>query len=459
MSDMTIDSILERWRADMASTDHSRTKAAGDAFERLSIAFLTHDPEQRLQYRNVRPFADWATEKGRDSRDTGIDLVAELVDGKGLAAIQCKFRGEGKTILRPELDSFLAKSGTGDFDRRVIIDSTGLDWSTNLKTAFAEQEAIPVVRVGLHKLRESPIDWTRFIASGEVVAEGPKVLRPHQEDAVRKIAAGLANAGSRGKLIMACGTGKTLTALRAAENLAGNGGRVLCLVPSLALMSQTVHAWARDAGLPLRAFAVCSDSQVGKRRKSQDDNIDMDALDLAWPATTDAAKLAERAGPDDPGRMTVVFATYQSSPVIEHAQGDHGLPRFDLAICDEAHRTAGAILEGERQSHFTLIHRDDHIRADRRLYMTATPKVYAESARTRAGKLAAALCSMDDEDLYGPVLHEIGFADAVERGLLSDYRVVVLTVPENLAARILAHYGGAIEERLASLQPGPDNRC
>ena len=447
MSETTIDAILERWRADMEQADFSRRKAAGDAFERLCIAFLTHDPEQRLQYRNVRPFADWAREAGKDATDTGIDLVAELAGGEGLAAVQCKCYREGRTIPKSAIDSFLAASGTGDFSRRVIIDTTGLDWSANLVKTLASQ-AVPVVRIGLHKLRESPIDWARFVESGEVVADGPPVLRPHQEDAVSNITTGLANAGSRGKLVMACGTGKTLTALRAAEKLAGNGGRVLCLVPSLALMSQTVHAWARDAELPLRAFAVCSDSQVGKRRRTQDDNIDMDALDLAWPATTDAAKLAERTGPDDPERMTAVFATYQSSPVIEAAQREHGLPGFDLAICDEAHRTAGAILPGEEQSHFTRIHRDEIIRAERRLYMTATPKVYAESARTRAGELAAALCSMDDEELYGPVLHEIGFAEAVEAGLLSDYRVVVLTVPEGLVAEFVSRHGGVLEDGL-----------
>ncbi|MDE0112078.1 MAG: DEAD/DEAH box helicase family protein [Albidovulum sp.] len=444
---MTIETILECWRADMASADYSRTKAAGDAFERLCIAFLTHDPEQRLQYRNVRHFSDWARERGRDATDTGVDLVAELASGEGLAAIQCKFFGEGKTIPKSAIDSFLAASGTEDFTQRVIIDTTGLDLSVNLKNALAGQ-AVPVVRIGLHNFRASPIDWAHFAGSGEVAAAGPPTLRPHQEDAVRKISGGLAEARSRGKLIMACGTGKTLTALRAAERLAGKGGRVLYLVPSLALMSQTVHAWARDAELPLRAFAACSDSQVGKRKKFQDDNIDMDALDLAWPATTDAAKLAERARPDDPGAMTVIFATYQSSPVIERAQRDLGLPGFGLAVCDEAHRTAGAILDGEQQSHFTMIHGEGGIRAERRLYMTATPKVYAESARNRAGELAAALCSMDDEKLYGPVLYEIGFAEAVERGLLSDYRVVVLTVPEGLAARILAHYGGALEDGL-----------
>ena len=198
----------------------------------------------------------------------------------------------------------------------------------------------------------------------------------------------------------------------------------------------------------LRAFAVCSDAQVGKKRKSQDDNIDMDTLDLAWPATTDAAKLAEQASPDSGDAMTVVFATYQSSPVLEKAQRDHGLPEFGLAICDEAHRTAGAILTGEEPSNFTRIHENGRISAKRRIYMTATPKVYAESARTKAGDLATALCSMDDETLFGPVLYELGFAEAVERDLLSDYRVIVLTVPEGLAAKVLARYGGMLEDGL-----------
>ena len=211
---------------------------------------------------------------------------------------------------------------------------------------------------------------------------------------------------------------------------------MLVLVPSLALLSQMLRAWVDDTELPVRAFAVCSDSQTGRLRRSVEDTADMDVLDLAYPATTDPACLAKAARPDAPGRMTVVFATYQSSGVLEEAQQWHGLPAFDLAIADEALRTAGALIPGEDPSPFVRIHDNEAIRADRRLYMTATAKVYAESARTRAGKLAATLCSMDDEDRYGPVLHETRFGDAVDQGLLADYRVIVLTVPEALAARV-----------------------
>ncbi|MCY4148239.1 MAG: DEAD/DEAH box helicase family protein [Gammaproteobacteria bacterium] len=444
---MTLDEILSKWRTERAAADYSRQRALGDAFERLCIAYLTHDPEQKTQYRRVMTREEWAREKDKDARDIGIDLVAQTLDGH-FVAVQCKCWEQGRTIPKSEIDSFLAASGTKDFTHRILIDTTGREWSNNLERTLSEQ-VIPVIRIGLHHLQKSPINWGEFVETNDIRYEHkPLVLRPHQENALRRVVDGLQETGSRGKLIMACGTGKTLTALRIAEQMVGNGGRILYLVPSLALMSQTIHAWTKDANLTLRAFAVCSDSQVGKRKKNQGDNIDMDALDLAWPATTDAAKLSERARPDDPNALTVFFATYQSSPVIERSQKEFGLPGFDLAICDEAHRTAGAIVDEEEQSNFTRIHRDSCIHACRRLYMTATPKVYSESARSKAGELATALCSMDDNGLYGPVLYEIGFAAAVEQDLLSDYRVIVLTVPENLAAKVLKHFGGEFGDTL-----------
>ena len=409
----------------------------GTAFEDLCGAFLTHDPLQAGQFRDVRPYTDWASERGLTATDTGIDLVAELRDDPGyFAAIQCKFLETGGSIPKKEIDSFLSASGRPEFRRRVWMDTSGRPWSRNAEETLRVQEK-PVQRIGLHYLKASPIDWAAYVASGAVgEREPPKTPRPHQQEAIDSALSHLAAAGTRGKVLMACGTGKTLVGLRIAERITGKGGRILVLMPSLALLSQTLRAWLDDATVPIRAFAVCSDSQTGRPRRSAADTADMDVLDLAWPATTDAAALAARALPGAPDAMTVVFATYQSSGIVSEAQLDHGLPAFDLAVADEAHRTAGALIPGEDPSPFVRIHDEDAIRAARRLYMTATPKVYAASARNRAGELAATLCSMDDEHRYGPVLHETRFGDAVDRDLLSDYRVIVLTVPESLAAGI-----------------------
>ena len=371
---------------------------------------------------------------GLDEKDLGIDLIAKVRDGEGWCAIQCKFWATGKSLQKADIQKFLAAFRT-EITRGLIIDTTGKEWGRNAEELI-RHFLVPVVRIGLHELRNSPIDWAKYAKSADIERRQPKkTLRPHQEEAVNRAVTGLAETGSRGKLIMACGTGKTFTALRIAEDLAGRGGRVLYLVPSLALMSQTVREWAADSLLPLRAFAACSDAQVGRRRRRNDDRIDMDALDLAFPATTDPARLAQNVSPPAPDMLTVVFATYHSLPVIGRAQRENELPDFDLAICDEAHRTAGARIVGEKESHFVQIHDQQNVRTDRRLYMTATPKVYAESARNKAGEVNAALCSMENEALYGPVLYGITFGQAVDDGLLTDYKVIVLTVPEGVVAR------------------------
>ena len=445
--------LLDSWRQKAAAAGYRRERDKGTAFENLCIAYLQHDPIQARQYEQPMFYSDWAqaperrddrvaeplgfyAESVRSAQDLGIDLVAKLRDEDGWCAIQCKFHATGSRIAKAEIDSFLAASGHKDFRQRLIIDTTDREWSPQAEEMLRNQ-AVPVRRIGLQELQASPIRWQDFATSGEIRVVAQRTLRPHQRKALEAVTSGLADLGSRGKMIMACGTGKTLTALRIAEQLAGSGGRVLYLVPSLALMAQTVREWAQDANMPLRSFAVCSDSQVGKRRRRNDDLIDMDALDLAFPATTDAARLAGVAAPPASDALTVVFATYQSSPVIEEAQKVHGVPAFDLAICDEAHRTAGALIEGEDPSHFVRIHRDENIHCARRLYMTATPKVYAASARTRAGELAAALCSMEDERIYGPLLYELTFGTDVEQSLLADYKVIVLTVPEDAAARAI----------------------
>ncbi len=432
-SSVTIDQILDKWRQQAAAAESNYERLKGSAFERLCIAYLTHDPVQRTQYDAPMAYGAWARQRGLAESDLGIDLVAKVRNGEGWCAIQCKLLAEGRPLRKAALDSFLAASGTRDFTRRLFIDTTGEPWSGPAE-AIARSQAVPVTRIGIHELRQSPIDWAQYVNHDKVVLAERKRPFPHQKEAIGKVTSGLAQEGSRGKLIMACGTGKTFASLRIAEELARGGGRVLYLVPSLALMSQTVREWTADTRLAMRAFAVCSDAQVGRRRRRQDDRIDMDAMDLAFPATTDAAKLAREATPTAEDRLTVIFATYHSLPVVAEAQRAHGLPSFDLAICDEAHRTTGAKVEDEEESHFVQIHDEERIWAHRRLYMTATPKVYAKTARDRAGKVNAVLCSMEDKRLFGPVLYEIGFGQAVERGLLSDYKVIVLTVPEDMVA-------------------------
>lgn len=402
----------------------------GNYFERLAIAFLKNDPVQASQYDDVWTYAEWAGMRGIDRRDTGIDLVAKLKDADGYCAIQCKFYDADKRISKDEINSFFAASGKAPFLRRLIIDTTEADWSEHAENALKDQY-IESLRIGMADLADSPIDWSVYRRDESVVLAPKKKLLQHQAEALAAVEAGL-RAADRGKLILACGTGKTFTSLKIAERLAGKGKSVLFLVPSLALMSQTVREWTIDAETPLQSFAVCSDSQVGKRRNG-DDLADIDLHDLAFPATTDAKKLAEKAAHRDGESMTVVFSTYQSIDVISAAQQQYGFPEFDLIICDEAHRTTGAIFDGEESS-FVKVHRQDFIKGKKRLYMTATPRIYGDGVKSKATEASIELCSMDDPGIYGEVLFQRGFSWAVQNGLLADYKVIVLAVDEGLVS-------------------------
>ena len=421
----TLQALLESYR-DAARTERDK----GTYFERLCVAYLTHDPIQIEQYEDVKPYAAWALEYGWDGRDTGIDLVAKLRGRDGFAAIQCKFYDATYRIRKEDIDSFISASGKDPFKRRVIIDTTERTWSENAETMIRGQ-TIRTIRIGLNDLQESPILWETFAADGEVVLADKKTLRTHQKEALRDVRAGLSEA-DRGKMIMACGTGKTFTSLKIAEDLAGQGKLVLFLVPSLALMAQTVREWTGDTATPLRSFAVCSDTQVGKRRASDNDIAEIDILDLAFPASTDAAKLAEGVNHPTPDKMTVVFATYQSIQVIADAQKRHDFPEFDLIVCDEAHRTTGATLAGDDESNFVKVHDNDVIQGKKRLYMTATPRIFGDNVKAKADEADAVLASMDNENLFGKTLFYRGFSWAVQNNLLTDYKVIVLAMDEGL---------------------------
>ncbi|WP_375637768.1 MULTISPECIES: DEAD/DEAH box helicase [unclassified Bartonella] len=432
---LTLRSLLQSYR------DHTESaRDRGTSFEKFVIAYLTQDPLQCQEYEKVQTYCEWAKEHGEDGRDIGIDLVAKIRDEEGYAAIQCKFYSANHQIKKEDIDSFIAASGKKIFTRRILVDSTEGNWSNNADLT-CEGQGIRIQRINLFDLENSQIDWSTFESKGEATLKKkePKKLLDHQQEALKAVCEGLKEA-DRGKLIMACGTGKTFTSLKIAEALAGQGKRVLFLVPSLSLMSQTIREWTGDTAIPLRSFAVCSDTQVGKRRKAQDDAAELDVSDLALPATTDSQKLGEKANKVSPDAMTVVFATYHSIQVISDAQKKYALPEFDLIICDEAHRTTGAVLGTDKsESEFIKVHNNSLIRGKKRLYMTATPRIFSDNAKKQANEIDAVLASMDDEELYGKIFYSYSFSHAVKNGLLTPYKIIVLGVDEGEVSKSIQH--------------------
>jgi predicted helicase len=402
----------------------------GDRFERLVKTYLLNDPEWSARFSDVWLWSEWPDREGRP--DTGVDLVAALRDSDTYAAIQCKFYRADSTVAKGEIDSFLSASSTLEFSARYIFD-TAKSWSPNASQTLAVQ-AVPVQRVDIAYLDESAFDWSSYSwTTPEVlVSLGQKALRPHQERALEDVTRGFAD-HDRGKLIMACGTGKTFTSLKIAESLVGAGGTVLFLVPSIQLLSQSLREWMANSEVEIRPFAVCSDVRVGRRVGT--DDADMSIIDLTEPATTSPSTLVTRIGSGlaVTDRMTVVFSTYQSIDVIAQAQA-LGVSDFDLVVCDEAHRTTGVTLSGEDESSFVRIHDKDYLRSNKRLYMTATPRVFGEDVKRKAVDAEAVTVSMDNEAWYGPEFHRLGFGDAVEADLLTDYKVLVLAIDEEYVA-------------------------
>jgi predicted helicase len=428
--------ILESLRA---SALDNRDK--GDRFERLIKAFLETDPEWQQRFSTVEFFTNWELNTG--GKDIGIDLVAKNRYDDGWSAIQCKFYDAGTRIAKADIDSFLAISYRPDFNftHRYLFD-TAEGWSGNAEETLKGQ----VQRIDISMLDDPAIDWSAWSLDQpeKVLYTGPKFLRPHQIKALNDVRIGFTDQ-DRGKLIMACGTGKTFTSLKIAEELVGKGGRVLFLVPSIQLLSQSLREWMAQTSVGIRPFAVCSDVRVG-RRDANNDEQDQSTIDLSEPPTTDPAKLALRYGQNpSPEAMTVVFSTYQSIDVVIQAQ-QHGLDEFDLVISDEAHRTSGVSIKGEaRLSHFLKVHDGDALKAKKRLYMTATPRVFDDSVKRKADDAEAVLFDMADENTFGKELHRLGFGDAVESNLLTDYKVLVLAVDENYVAKhFQAQWGSEI---------------
>ncbi|MDR1646634.1 MAG: DEAD/DEAH box helicase family protein [Zoogloeaceae bacterium] len=422
-----------------AAYDNNRD--LGTRFEKLIADYLSTDPEYTMMFppENIWLWGEWSP---RTTGDIGIDLVAHDATSGEYWAIQCKFYRED-TFL-DDIASFLAASGkqyvgrdgTITFARRVIF-STTEKWSSNAERLI-ENQTIPVTKITLQHLEDSPVDWSKFRRGQALVLKPKYDPREHQQKAIDAALDGFREA-DRGKLIMACGTGKTFTALRLAEEMGVRS--ILFLAPSISLVSQTLREWTAQAREPLHAIVVCSDQKADK------DDDDIRITDVPYPVTTDARRIADnaRAIMEMAGHTRlVVFSTYQSISAVGAAQ-QSGLTEFDLIICDEAHRTTGITLfEDKKTSEFNKVHHNAYVRARKRLYMTATPRIFTEATKTRAKERQAVVYAMDDEALYGKEFHRLSFGEAVALGQLSDYKVLIVAVREEEMAKLANQYNDKI---------------
>ena len=429
---MTFDNLVAQIN-EIAETQRDR----GTYFEYLARAYFQNEPTYQNEFKNVWMLAEVPEEFGIPKTDIGVDLVAEKHTGE-LVAIQAKFYNHA--IQKSNIDSFLSELGKDYYESGIIVASTD-KWGKNAEKALADRS--DVVRVGLSDLRNSRIDWTKFSFERpeEVVVKSKKQPRYYQREVIQSALQHFKE-NDRGQLIMAPGTGKTFTSLKVAEAMAKEAGKeqytVLYLVPSIQLLTQTLRGWNNDTDVTISSMAVTSDRNASRGSVKQDEsNITIKASDIGYPATTSAKKVVENYQElmaHSKKELLVVFGTYQSIDVLGKAQ-QNGFPDFDLIIADEAHRTTGAKALGEEASVFTKVHSDSNVKGSKRLYQTATPKLYGVDAKKKAEDNSIVISSMDDENLYGKVFYRLGFGDAISHDILTDYKLMVLAVDETVVQK------------------------
>lgn len=424
MKTQTFNDLIEQ--INQAAGDVQRER--GTLFEKLVLAYLKHEPTYKALYQNVWLLEDVPDNYGISKKDTGVDLVAEQKNGD-LVAIQAKFYTH--KVGKDAINSFVAELGKSYYQQGLII-STVDEWNRNARETI-EQNEKGIEIIGLSDLRNSQIDWAQFSFERpeKVSTKKQKQLRGYQKTA-KENALNHFKEHDRGQLIMAPGTGKTFTSLKIAEALAkaqSTPFKVLYLVPSIQLLTQTLRGWNNDTELTVTSMAVTSDRDASR---GTDGNEDIKAADIGYPATTSSQKILQNWRDFEEGQptdMVVIFSTYQSIDVIGEAQ-KKGLPEFDFIISDEAHRTTGAHESTKEANIFAKVHSNSNVQGLKRMYQTATPKIFGESAKKNAQEKSILLASMDDESKYGEVFFRMGFGQAVSHDILTDYKVMVLAVDE-----------------------------
>jgi len=386
----------------------------GEFFEKVFVPwFLRTDPEWSSK---VNQIWLWNEYPQRWGTDCGIDLVYEDKQGKHWA-VQSKCVSPDREISKAEIDSFLSESNDSRIYGRLLIASTdGIGRNALQVIERQEKQVVCFLKEHFEKSAVEFPDSPGNLSTGKrKEIWNPK---PHQVDAIQEVVSGL-QTQTRGQLLMACGTGKTLTSLWIKEEL--NARFTLVLVPSLSLLSQTRKEWNRHSKRSINELCVCSDKSVGKQDKTFDDWTEH-IIDLGAPVTSDVSEIKRFLRESDEG---VVFSTYQSSPLVAEAQAEPNIPAFDIAFADEAHRCAGKV-----SAAFGCVLDSRKIRAEKRLFMTATPRFLSNPIKSKAELDDIEFASMDDEEKFGKVLHRLNFSEAMNNGLLTDYRVVVIGVDD-----------------------------
>jgi superfamily II DNA or RNA helicase len=397
----------------------------GKQFEMFVKWFLTHDPEWKTQVAEV-----WLWDEYPDKWGNHIDLGTDLVfrDKNGdLWAVQAKCYAETTDIDMGHVDSFLSDSSRKSISKRLLITSTNR-LGRNAREKIRRQEGEkPVVLFMREHFEQAEVDYPKDYRDLHKVKKKPRPsARDHQKAAIKDVVKGFKKA-DRGQLIMACGTGKTFTTLWIKEQM--KSGNTLVLLPSLNLLAQTVREWSFASKSELDVLCVCSDKSVG--RKKDDDEVVQSASDVPFPVQSDILEIRKfMLGDGD----RVIFSTYQSSDLVAEAQQDEAISPFDLVVADEAHRCA---ISGKADSPFSTVLDGDRIKADKRLFATATPRTYTTRVKKAAEERGVEVVGMDDEAVFGKQFHTLSFGEAIKNDppLLTDYQVVIVGVDNAMVSQ------------------------
>ena len=396
----------------------------GEMFEKFCRAFLREGSLYKDTFEEVQLFKEWA--HADNKKDLGIDIVAKEKDSESYWAVQCKFYDRDKKLIynTSKISHFLAASSKSyngiSFKNRLII-TTCYDFGDNLHDIIKHQK--PVCKLlSYDDISRDNVNCNWQKDTVDVTPPIKKDPRDYQKKAIKGVINGF-KTQDKGQLVMACGTGKTLTALKLMEELQSR--RVLFVMPSLSLIEQTKCVFSSESDMYHNQLVVCSDRSISTKQTLEDDIISS----IRIPSTSKPEKVATFLR-DNAEAYHVVFSTYQSLDKIEEATKKLDIP-FDLIICDEAHRCAGvdeSKTQNETTASFASILDDNRIKRNKTLFMTATPKIYTPRVKTKAKAKDILFYSMADEAKFGKELYNYSFGDAINDEKLSDYKVSILRI-------------------------------